>query len=206
MFATIGDSRGRKLGMVLGLALFTVGTSVVVFYPTFPAFAVALILTGLGKIIFDPPMQAYMGDRVPYERRGRVLAVTELGWSLAFIIGIPLMGFLIARWGWMSPFWTLTILGALALILLNWMIPRDTVASDEASSVFANIKKVLLFTPALAGLAVGMFVSAANEVINLIFGVWMEDTFGLQIAAFRRGRSCHWVCRIGGRIAGGCFC
>jgi len=122
LFASIGDSRGRKLGMILGLGLFTVGTSVVVVWPTFPAFATALILTALGKIIFDPPMQAYMGDRVPYKRRGRVLAVTELGWSLAFIVGIPVMEFLISRRGWMSPFWTLTILGSLALILLNWII------------------------------------------------------------------------------------
>lgn len=97
--ATIGDSRGRKLTMMLGLGLFTAGASVVVFWPTFLAFAVALILTTLGKFVFDPPMQAYLGDRVPYERRGRVLAVTELGWSLAFIGGIPLMGFLISRWG-----------------------------------------------------------------------------------------------------------
>ena len=86
--ATMGDSRGRKLAMLLGLGLFTVGTSVVVFWPTFPAFVAALIMTTLGKYIFDPPMQAYLGDRVPYERRGRILAVTELGWSLSFIIGI----------------------------------------------------------------------------------------------------------------------
>ena len=205
LFATIGDSRGRKVGMVLGLALFTVGTSVVVFWPTFPTFAAALILTGLGKIIFDPPMQAYMGDRVPYEHRGRVLAVTELGWSLAFIIGIPLMGFLISRMGWMSPFWTLTILGVLALILLIWMLPRDTVSRDAAPNVFANIKKVLLFTPALAGLAVGMFVSAANEVINLIFGVWMEDAFGLQIAALGAAAAVIGFAELGGESLVGVF-
>jgi predicted MFS family arabinose efflux permease len=182
-FATIGDSRGRKLGMLLGLGLFTLGTSVVVFWPTFPAFAAALILAALGKIIFDPPMQAYMGDRVPYERRGRVLAVTELGWSLAFIVGIPLMGFLIARWGWMSPFWILTTLGLLAIFLLNWMVPADNMQRGAAPNVFTNIRKVLTYHPALAGLAIGLFCSAANEVINLVFGIWMEDSFGLQIAA-----------------------
>jgi predicted MFS family arabinose efflux permease len=198
LFATIGDNRGRKLGMLLGLGLFTLGTSVVVFWPTFPAFTAALILTLLGKIIFDPPLQAYMGDRVPYARRGRVLAVTELGWSLAFIIGIPLMGFLISRWGWMSPFWTLTILGMLVLLLLNWMIPRDPVSRGTAPSALANIQKVLSFPPALAGLAVGLFVSAANEVINLIFGVWMEDAFGLQIAALGAAAAVIGFAELGG--------
>ncbi len=28
-----------------------------------------------------------------------------------------------------------------------------------------------------------MWASAANELVNLIFGVWLEDSFGLQIAA-----------------------
>jgi predicted MFS family arabinose efflux permease len=205
LFATIGDSRGRKLGMILGLGLFTLGTSLVVFWPTLPAFAIALILTTVGKYIFDPSTQAYMSDRVPYERRGRVLAVTELGWSLAFIVGIPLMGFLISHWGWMSPFWTLTILGGLVLLLLNWMIPRDTVSREATPSVITNIKKVLRFTPALAGLAIGMFISAANEVINLIFGVWMEDAFGLQIAALGAAAAVIGFAELGGESMVGLF-
>ena len=183
LFATIGDSRGRKFAMMLGLGLFTLGTSVVVFWPTFTAFAAALVLTALGKLLFDPTMQAYIGDRVPYERRGRVLAVTELGWSLAFIIGIPLMGFLISKWGVIAPFWTLSLLGVCSLLLLNWMIPRDTISSDGNPGTLANFHKVIRYSPALAGLAVGLFSSAANEVINLVFGVWMETSFGLQIAA-----------------------
>jgi predicted MFS family arabinose efflux permease len=197
-FATIGDGRGRKLGMILGLGLFIVGTSVVVFWPTFLAFAGALILTTLGKYTFDPSMQAYLGDRIPYERRGRVLAVTELGWSLAFIGGIPLMGFLIARWGWMSPFWTLTLLGVCALLLLNWMTPGDTIPGETTTSAFANIRKVIRFTPALAGLAVGVFCSAANEVINLVFGVWMEAAFGLQIAALGAAAAVIGLAELGG--------
>jgi predicted MFS family arabinose efflux permease len=183
LFAAIADSRGRKLAMVLGLGLFTLGTALVVFWPTVPIFAAALMLTMLGKLMFDPPMQAYIGDRVPYARRGRVLAVTELGWSLAFIIGVPLMGFLISRWGWMSPFWALMLLGIICIILLYWMIPKDSFAGEQVPSVFSNIRKVLRFSPAIAGLAIGMFSSAANEVINLVFGVWMETSFGLQIAA-----------------------
>jgi predicted MFS family arabinose efflux permease len=29
----------------------------------------------------------------------------------------------------------------------------------------------------------GLLLSAGNEVVTLVFGVWMEDSFGLQIAA-----------------------
>ena len=56
----------------------------------------ALLLSTLGKSLFDPALQAYFGDRVPYAQRGTALAVTEMAWSLAFIVGVPAMGFLIS--------------------------------------------------------------------------------------------------------------
>ena len=97
--ASVADQRGRKAGMLFGLLLFTAGAGLVVVWPTFQSFLLALVLTQLGKYAFDPAMQAYLGDRVPYERRGRVLAVTELGWSLSLVIGVLAMGLLIAHSG-----------------------------------------------------------------------------------------------------------
>lgn len=74
-------------------------------------------------------------------------------------------------------------MGLCALLLLNWMIPPDPKSEDGNPGALTNFKKVLRYSPALAGLAIGLFSCAANEVINLVFGVWMEDSFGLQIAA-----------------------
>ena len=181
--AAVADRRGRKFGMLFGIGLFTLGTAVVVFWPVFPALVISIILSTLGKYIFDPSMQAYLGDRIPYSRRGRTIAVTEFGWSLAFILGIPLMGFLIARGGWMAPFPLMALLGGLIFAGLFWMLPKDGQPGADNPTFSVNFRTVLTFTPALAGLAVGLLASAANEVVNLIFGVWLEDSFGLQIAA-----------------------
>jgi len=180
--ATVADQRGRRFGMLLGIGLFTLGTSIVIFWPSFPALVLSIILSTLGKYIFDPSMQAYLGDRIPYARRGRTIAVTEFGWSLAFIIGIPLVGFLISRNGWMAPFPLMAMLGALIFVGLLWMLPKDGTSAIEKGSV-ARFTQILTSIPALTGLAVGLFVSAGNEVVNLIFGVWLEDSFGLQIVA-----------------------
>ncbi len=173
--AAFADRRGRKFGMLLGMALFTVGSAVVVFWPVFPALVISIILSTLGKYIFDPFMQAYLGDRVPYSRRGRTIAVTEFGWSLAFILGIPLVGFLIARSGWMAPFPLMAVLGVLIYVGLSWMLPKDKQPAAGNPTFSANFRTVLTFAPALAGLAVGLFASTANEVVNLIFGVWLEE-------------------------------
>jgi MFS transporter, DHA1 family, inner membrane transport protein len=196
--ATVADRRGRKFGMLFGIALFTLGSAVVVFWPSFPALVISIILSTLGKYIFDPSMQAYLGDRIPYARRGRTIAVTEFGWSMAFILGIPLMGFLIARSGWMAPFPLMAVLGVLIFAGLFWMLPKDGKPAADNPTLSANLRTVLTFAPALAGLAVGLFASAANEVVNLIFGVWLEDSFGLQIAALGAASAVIGLSELGG--------
>jgi predicted MFS family arabinose efflux permease len=35
----------------------------------------------------------------------------------------------------------------------------------------------------VTGLAMSLMLSAGNEVVNLVFGVWIESSFGLKIAA-----------------------
>jgi predicted MFS family arabinose efflux permease len=180
---SVADRRGRKTGMFLGLLLFAIGTSLIIVFPTYPVFILTLIVTMLGKYVFDPSMQAYLGDRVLYERRGRVIAVTEYSWSMAFFIGVPVMGFLIARGGWLAPFPLLLILGAVSLLALAWMLPRDPEPNRDDPGFLRNLRSVLTHHLALTGLAVGFLISTANEIINLVFGVWMEDSFGLKIVA-----------------------
>lgn len=181
--AYFADNRGRKFGMLLGLSIFTVGTGLVVLWPIFPVFILTLILTLLGNLVFIPAMQAYLGDRVAYNRRGRALAITELSWSISFIIAVPLLGLLIARAGWQAPFSVITVLGILSIVVLSILIPKDLVARESTPSLFHNLRKVLTYSPAIAGLLMGAAMSSANELVNLTFGVWMEDSFGVKIAA-----------------------
>jgi MFS transporter, DHA1 family, inner membrane transport protein len=196
--ASIADSRGRKAGMLFGMILFTAGISLVVFYPTYPVFILALVFTTLSKFTFDPSMQAYLGDRIAYRRRGLALAVTELGWSFSFILGVPIVGFLIARAGWMAPFPLLSILGLASLLGLFWMLPGDGVADKHKPGLWHNLRSVFTSWTALAGLLVGMLISTGNEVINLVFGVWMEDTFGLRIVALGAASAVIGFSELGG--------
>jgi predicted MFS family arabinose efflux permease len=143
-------------------------------------------------------MQAYIGDRVPYERRGLAIAITEFGWSLAFILGMPLMGFVISRNGWMAPFPLLMLMGALMFGLLYFVLPREDHQPDPDATFFSNIRLVLVSVPALAGLSIGLWASAGNEVVNLIFGVWLEDAFALKIVALAGASAVIGFAELGG--------
>jgi predicted MFS family arabinose efflux permease len=89
------DHRGRRFGLLAAIVLFTLGMASVAIHPSFFTFCLAILLAILGKYLFDPSMQAYLGDRIPYERRGTALAVTEAAWSLSFIAGVPFIGYII---------------------------------------------------------------------------------------------------------------
>jgi predicted MFS family arabinose efflux permease len=198
LLASVGDSHGRKAGMLFGVALFTAGAGVLVAWPTYPAFVAMLVLSILANFVFFPSMQAFLGDRVPYERRGFVLALTELGWSLAFILGVPAAGLIIERGGWQAPFAWMAGLGLLSLAVLNWLLPWDRPRPGEANSVWRNMGGVFAHKPAVAGLLVGIFLSGGNELINLIFGVWLEDTFKVQIAALAVASAIIGLSELGG--------
>jgi predicted MFS family arabinose efflux permease len=181
--SSVADHRGRKFGMLAGIVLFTLGVGLVALHPTLWTLTLALILALLGKYLFDPAMQAYLGDRIVYEKRGLALALTEMGWSMSFVVGIPLIGWLIARYGWVAPFPLLGILGVGMFGVIALMIPSLDAHHEPAAHPWANFRLVLTSAPAIAGISIAMWASAANELVNLIFGVWLEDSFHLQIMA-----------------------
>jgi len=195
--ASSADRFGRKHVMLAGTALFTVAVAVVVFWPTFPGLIIAIIVSTLGKYIFEPSLHAYLGDHVPYEVRGRAVAVIEFSWSLAFLLGVPLAGFIIARNGWMAPFPLLALSGSIIFIVLCFLIPND-VSSSATRGPLSSFHLIRTSVPALAALMMGLCFAAGNEVINLIFGVWLEESFGLQIAALGAASAVIGLSELGG--------
>jgi len=181
--ASLADTRGRRTGMLTGLILFCLGTLLASLFPTSLGFLLFLILSMLGKAIFDPSMQAYFGDTIPFERRGFVLGITETSWSLSFFLGMPIVGFLMDRLGVLSPFIFLTALSVLSFLAILITIPPDSTSSNNTQSILINFNLVLRSSTALAGLGVMLLICTANQLVNVVFGVWLNQSFGLQIAA-----------------------
>jgi len=182
--ATVGDTRGRRAGIVLGLSVFILGVAVVSFWPTFGGFTIAMILMLMGKATFDPSLQAYIGDRVPYAQRSAAITVTEFSWSGAFIFGVPAMGWVLGRAGWLAPFQLLGLMVLVCVLAVLWMVRAPGAARHpEAKSAFGNFKVVLKSSSARMVLLLTLFTCTANELVALTFGVWLELSFGLQLAA-----------------------
>jgi predicted MFS family arabinose efflux permease len=198
--ATISDTRDRKTGILLGIGLFTAGSGLVGLWPTIWGFIIGTSLVLLGNGVFIPSISAYLGDRIAYEKRGRVLAITELSWALAFIGGIPLVRYFIEQYAWFTPFVVFTILGGVLFLLFVILLPAQRRENHGDNTLWRNLAGVLGTWPALAGLLTGILFTAANEVINLIFGVWIEDQFGLNFAALTVASIVIGVSELGGEV------
>lgn len=183
LLATIADSRSRKAGMLLGLLMFIGGVTLVIFWPVFWIFVLTLVLTTVGYLVFIPSMQAYLGDHVPYQQRGLAIAVTEMGWSLSFIVGVPLVGLLLDRLGWRSPFPFLLFFSLVFLVLLVRLVPGDAPPGGASADALAGLRRVVTHPLAWVAVLMSMSFCMANEMVNLVFGVWMEDSFQFKVTS-----------------------
>jgi predicted MFS family arabinose efflux permease len=195
---SLGDWIGRKRAMLIGLLTFSFGFLIIIVWPTYPSLFIALILGALGKVIFDPSMQAYLGDRTSYQQRGRAIAITELGWSGASLLGLPIVGWLIARSTWASPF---PILGIFTLGISLWLLrllPEDEPITSKPARFRGAVRAIIEHPSALATLTISLLISTSNESINIIYGLWLENSFGLQVAALGAASAVIGLAELGG--------
>ncbi|MGH2607398.1 MAG: MFS transporter [Anaerolineales bacterium] len=198
LLGAIGDVRGKRTAMLVGLGLLTCGMLIIALWPALASFFLGMLMVGAGKITFGSAMYAYLGDRVAYRRRGLAIAVVEFGWSGAFLLGIPVVGWLMARGGWSRPFPWIALSAIACGLLLSRLVPRDSPRPIHRPTLMAGLRAILVHPSALAGLAVGLLVSSANETVNIVFGAWMEQSFGLSVASIGVASAVIGISELGG--------
>ena len=194
----IADRHGRKTGMLVGIGLFVLGSVVVLIWPIFPVFVLTLSLHVMGVFIFAPSIQAYISDQIPYHQRGRTLALVEISWAASLFAGIPLVGLLFENYSWYAIFPILTGLGIIAFLAVRTTVPADPAPTDLNSGLLAGARQILTSKAALAALIMGFFFNTANDVFGVVFGVWLEDSFGLKIAALGAASAVIGFAELGG--------
>jgi len=185
-FGPVADRLGYRLMMLAAMAMLALGMFAGGFFPFYGVILVALFLAGIGKTIFDPAVQAYASERVPFKQRGLVIGLIEYSWSASTLVGIPLIALLIDRFGWRSPFFVLGGLSLMGMIMLAIIIPRDNKknTSHQASmNLWGTWRRLLKKRTALGAIGFAFFISAANDNLFVVYGAWLETSFGLSIIA-----------------------
>lgn len=202
-FGPVSERYGRK-PVILGATLFlALGALVVVIWPVYWALGATLIILSLAKVIFDPAMQAYLGDRVPYHRRGRAISATETAWAGALLVGAPAIGLIIERQGWRAPFAWLAGL-ALVSALLLWRFLPPVAEGRRRILSWGDTWGVLRRHPVIwqASLYL-LLVMGANEILFIVYGDWMESSFGLTLSGLGLATGLIGGAEISGEVMAG---
>jgi predicted MFS family arabinose efflux permease len=173
--ARASERYGRRHMMALAVGAVAVGCALTALTSAFVIAGVGVVVVGLAKPAFDVPMQAWFGDRVPYRERGRVFGITELTWAVALLVTVPLSGILIELTDWRAPFVLVTafaVIGTIAVV--------RGIASDRPKE--RVVRKLELTRPRRAVLLVVLLFSAAAEILFVVYGQWLEGTFGFSVA------------------------
>ncbi len=192
IFGPVADRFGYRAMTILGMAALAAGMAAAGFFPVFAVLVIAQFLSGLGKSIYDPAVQAYISERVAYGRRGRVVGFLETAWAGSTLLGIPLLAMLIDQAGWRAAFFSLSASGLLGMVLMIRLIPGDRHSDPRVRTQmdFKQLLTTVLHHRSALGIALcAFFFNAAMDNLFVIYGAWFEDAFHLSVLALGAGTS-----------------
>ena len=182
----LADRYGYRMMMRAGLAMLALGMLICGLVPLYWPVFVGLVVASFGKTLFDPAIQAFVGNNVSYERRGRIIGIAETAWAGSTLIGIPALALVIEHVGLRNSFYLLAALGGISWVIMGVMIPADKVRSKRQRgkvNFLASLMQLARSRPAAGMLAFGFFISVANDCLFVVYGAWFEQDFNVSIVA-----------------------
>ena len=189
-FGPITDRIGYRFMMILGVTLLALGMFTAYFLPVYGFLLIGLFLAGLGKSVFDPAVQSYISERVPYRRRGMAIGFLEYSWAGSTLLGIPLIAILIDRFGWRSPFLLMGLMAIIGIAALSFFLSDlNNVKARQSKKIDFKTawRQIYEKKTARGAIAFIFLLSVANDNLFVVYGAWLENTFGLSIVALGIG-------------------
>ncbi|GAA1914434.1 MFS transporter [Streptantibioticus ferralitis] len=129
------DRFGPRLAAVLGLAVFAAGTLMGALAGSLAMLIASRVVQGVGAGLASPAALTGAVGGFPPKRRGTALGIWGAASGLANLVGPLVGGLLTAGWGWRANWWTLLVLGLLAITAtLGWVRLGATASSPSAGA------------------------------------------------------------------------
>jgi DHA1 family inner membrane transport protein len=121
----------RKTVLLALMAVFTLGNAACALAPSYELLMAARVLAALAHGSFFGVGSVVATGLVAPNRRASAIAVMFTGLTVANVLGVPLGTWLGQAHGWRATFWAVAAVGAVALAVIQALVPRDAGAPEK---------------------------------------------------------------------------
>ncbi|PKL09199.1 MAG: hypothetical protein CVV51_05060, partial [Spirochaetae bacterium HGW-Spirochaetae-7] len=153
----------------------------------------AIMMLGLGTGAFVPNLQAFVSSHLPYSLRARGLGMIEYSWALTGIVGLSLVGLIIAATGWRTPFYLL----AVGMVVMNFVFGAMPGGQRQSAELPASLperdrpgRRILSIfmvkenrRSTYATILAGTLSFFAAMQVMITHGAWLAGRYGLDAAS-----------------------
>jgi EmrB/QacA subfamily drug resistance transporter len=177
IYGRLADLFGRKVLLVVAIAIFLTGSVLCGFAHDMVALIAFRALQGIGAGGVQPIATTIVGDLFPGRERARALGYLSSVWGTAAVVG-PLLGaFLVQHVGWPAVFWLNVPFGAVCVVLvlrfLHENVERhehhiDYLGSALLALGIGTLMYALVMSGGLPPLDLGLLGAAALVTLALL--------------------------------------
>lgn len=191
-----------RTALLLLLGAFTIGQVLCAVAPSYPAMLLSRVLVasthgaifGVGAILATHLVSA--------DRAGRAVSYLLAGVTVANVLGVPAGAAIGTAFGWRASFWSVGVLGLIAIAAVMLLVPRTEAVRQASASLFAQVKILgrpvvyLTFLVLIFGM-IGQF-ALLTYIVPLL-----HEVSGLDLATIPWLLLCFGVGSTLGVLAGG---
>lgn len=123
----LGDLAGRRITLLIGIAVFTLGNILTAIAPSLLLMLVARFIVGIGSAAIAPVVISYIVTEFPPDKIAKGFALYMFISSISVIFGPTIGGLIIKYYGWRTMIWVCAAISAAVFILC--LLIKDKKAS-----------------------------------------------------------------------------
>ena len=151
-FGKLADLYGRKPVLLVGIAIFLVGSVLCGFAWSMPSLIVFRLLQGIGAGAIQPVSLTVVGDLYPVHERGKIQGYLASVWGVSSVLGPFAGGLIIEHLSWAWIFWINVPIGLAAAAGFVAFL-HEGVAHEKRS---VDVAGATLFAVAVAALMIAL--------------------------------------------------
>jgi predicted MFS family arabinose efflux permease len=133
LFTAVGTRFPRRATLLAAASIFVAGNVISALGPNYEIILAGRLVSAMAHGAFFGIAAVVMADMVDATRRGSAVATIFAGMTAATVLGAPLGAAVGQAFGWRFTFWTLVILGGIALAGLIAFLPRKAAARKDTT-------------------------------------------------------------------------